>query len=534
MSSADRHQQSAMGAVSFGTMEFNHTGSWRYLRPLHEERLAPCRRGCPAGTDLPRVLHLAAAGEMERAVRLLVQRNPLPAVCGRVCYQPCRLHCSRQQLDTPVEIRAVERVLGEIAADLTWELTTPLRQERVAVVGAGPAGLTCAWYLAQAGLRVRIYDSEQEPGGMLRVGIPTFRLPRWLLDRELRRFHALGIEFIGGVRVGRDVSVEELRRSADALFVATGAHTGKRLGFSDHPGVLNGLDFLRTVNAGQRPDLGSRVVVIGGGNTAMDVARAARRLGAQVTVAYRRSPAEMPAQPEEREGAAEEGVDFLFQVTPVQLAGTPGSLTLYCERVELGTPDASGRRRPVAVPGTRFPIECSTLIVAVGELPDPELVSNANSLTGVFVGGDALTGPGTVPAAIASGRSNASRILEFLALPPVPSWEPKALLDPARINLAYFRRSPAARPVTLPQELRLSSFDEVTASLAAREAAAEAERCFSCGVCTACDNCWVFCPDNAVSRSQGNYRINLDYCKGCGICAAECPRGVIELAPEPS
>jgi formate dehydrogenase beta subunit len=531
---ADFDESLTLAAVSTGTMEFNRTGSWRYLRPRHAEKLAPCRSHCPAGTDLPRVLHLAASGQFESAVRILVEHNPLPAVCGRVCYQPCQLECSRRRFDSAVEIRAAERVLGEFACELNWEVAVSPRRQRVAVVGAGPAGLSCAWYLAQAGIQVRVYDCQTEPGGMLRSGIPTFRLPRWLLDRELERFRTLGIEFELGVRLGTDLSLADLRRQADAIFLATGAHNSKQLGFSGRPGVLSGLDFLCQVNAGHRPQVGSRVVVIGGGNTAMDVARTARRLGATVVVAYRRSPAEMPAQPEERDGAAEEDVEFQFQVTPVQLSGEPGRLTLYCDRVELAEPDASGRRRPVAIPATRFPIDCSRVIVAVGETPDWEVLSNAKDQPGIFLGGDAVTGPGTVPAAIASGRVNAARILEYLGHPWTPRPEPQTSLDPARINLAYFRKSPAARPALLSRQHRLSGFEEVVASLTPGEAAAEAARCFSCGVCTACDNCWVYCPDNAVERSGGSYQINLDYCKGCGICATECPRGVVELVPEPS
>lgn len=522
----------AAGVVSTGTMEFNQTGSWRYLRPEHHERLAPCRRRCPAGTDIPRVLQLAAAGRLEDAARLILQANPLPAVCGRVCYHPCQQECSRRELDAAVEIRAVERVLGEIACDLEPCRQQPERGERVAVVGAGPAGLTCAWYLSLAGFPVTIFDAEQAPGGMLRAGIPVFRLPRGLLDRELGRFRRLGIEFVNNCRVGRDRSMEDLSREFQAVFVATGAHQSKQLDFSARPGVYGGLDFLRRVNAGERPDVGRKVIVIGGGNTAMDVARAARRLRAEVLVAYRRSPAEMPAQPEELNDAVEEGVEFLFQVTPTSLHGKPGSLVLNLERVELGEPDETGRRRPVTVLGSRHPVSCTSVIIAVGESPDLPLTEEIRQWPGLFVGGDAESGPGTVPAAIASGRQSAFRIMRFLGDPAMPAPLPADPLNAGRLNFAYFRAAPPAVSARAPLAARMGGFGEVVGSLTEDQAVKEAERCFSCGVCTHCDTCWVFCPDNAVVKLADGYRINLAYCKGCGICAVECPRGVIDLVAE--
>lgn len=532
--STSNHPATPIGVVSTGTMEFNHTGSWRYLRPEHKERLAPCRRRCPAGTDIPRVMQLAAEGRLEEAARVILRTNPLPAVCGRVCYHPCQEECSRIEMEGAVEIRAVERLLGEIACRLDPLETGPVRDRRVAVVGAGPAGLSCAWFLALNGFRVRVFDSEEQPGGMLRIGIPQFRLPRPLLDRELGRFRRLGVEFVQNFRLGRDRDLESLRKEFDAVFVATGAHKGRKLPFSSRPGVYGGLEFLRLLNAGTAPRVGSKVVVIGGGNTAMDVARAARRLGAEALVAYRRSRTEMPAQPEEVEEAAEEGVEFQFLVAPTDFRDENGHYLLALERMELGAPDETGRRRPVVIPGSECTVECSAVVVAAGESAELPLSGEPSDWPDVFVGGDAETGPGTVPAAIASGRRRAFEIMEFLGFPGEPPVIPEDPLNSTRLNLAYFLPSTAVKPSRLPLAGRLTGFDEILAPIDREQAIGEATRCFTCGVCNSCNTCWIFCPDNAIERVDSGYRINLTYCKGCGICAVECPRGVIDLVPEAS
>ncbi|MFZ0429764.1 MAG: FAD-dependent oxidoreductase, partial [Acidobacteriota bacterium] len=277
-------------AVSNASMAYNHTGSWRYLRPEMTEKLAPCRRRCPAGTDIPRVLGLVAENRLEDAWRVILETNPLPAICGRVCYAPCEGECTRSQLDEGLAVQAVERIVGEQALTLEPNPPASPREERVAVVGSGPAGLTCAYYLAAQGLRVTVYEAESQAGGMLRVGIPAFRLPREVLDSEIARIARLGVEFALGCRIGQDQDLETLRREADAVFVATGAHQSRRVPIPvDADGrIMSGLTFLRRVNLGQAPPVGRKAVVIGGGNTALDAARVALRLGAAATVFYRR------------------------------------------------------------------------------------------------------------------------------------------------------------------------------------------------------------------------------------------------------
>lgn len=442
---ADKVHGAPAVAVSSMSTRVNPTGSWKYIRPLFRDRVAPCNQGCPVGIDIEGYMNLAREGRTEEAIDLLLAENPMPATTGRVCYHPCERACNRATLDHAVSIHAVERALGDKA--LERPLPPPAertRRERIAVVGAGPAGLSCAWQLARLGYAVTVYEAEAEPGGILRYGIPEYRLPKDVLAREIDRIRALGVEFRCNARVGREITFAEVEHH-DAVFVATGVHKSRRLGVVGEglPGVRPGLDFLAEINRGGRPDVGRRVVVVGGGNTAMDCARSAVRLGAEVTVLYRRGRAEMPANPEEIEAAVCEGVKFEFLAAPDAILGDARRLPcepldgveasfdevrigaeelrvtgVRCVRMALGEPDASGRRRPEPVPGSCFALDADTVLTALGEEADlgflPEELAAAGHIRAgtmggtrrgmVFIGGDLLDTPHTIAFALGSGK----------------------------------------------------------------------------------------------------------------------------------
>ena len=357
-------------AMSTASTLVTRTGSWKYKRPAYHDRVAPCNAGCPVGIDIEGYLNLLREGRVDEARDLLLAEHPLPAVTGRVCHHPCENTCNRRAFDGAVAIHAVERAMG----DLAHQRPAPVhkgerRPERVAVVGSGPAGLACAYHLARFGYGVTIYESALEAGGMLRLGIPEYRLPRAVLDGDIARVVAHGVEIKCGVRLGEHVTWKELSEQFSAVCIATGAHTSRALGVPGEqlPGVQPGLVFLRDVNGGTRPDRGQRVVVVGGGNTAMDCASSAMRLGAKVTVAYRRTREQMPAIKEEVDDAMREGAEFIFLANPVEFTEAKGRVrALVAERMALGEPDASGRRRPVPT-GEHFTIDADTVLTAIGE-----------------------------------------------------------------------------------------------------------------------------------------------------------------------
>jgi NADPH-dependent glutamate synthase beta subunit-like oxidoreductase len=444
-------------AVSFTSTRDNRTGSWKDIRPVFRDRVAPCNQACPVGIDVEGCMNLVREGRVGEAIDLLLRENPLPATTGRVCYHSCERTCNRTGFDQPVAIHAVERMLGDLALETPPGIAAPRRKsERVAVIGSGPAGLSCAWHLARFGYGVTVYEAEPRPGGVLRYGIPEYRLPKSILSSEIERIAALGVEFRCGVRIGRDLPFDEIEEY-DAVFVATGVHRSRPLeiegGHLD--GVMPGLRFLREVNRGESPAIGRRVVVVGGGNTAIDCARTALRLGSDVVVLYRRGRAEMPAHPEEVEHAVCEGVRFEFLAAPdAFLAGAsdrPGApidgvaasfgedsgpspdgpvAAVRCRRTSLGEPDASGRRRPLPVEGSDFFLGADTVLLALGEDADvdfaPKIFDRAAGVvrvnpvgaTGraaVFAGGDLLDEPHTVAYALGSGKRAAIGIDHYLA-----------------------------------------------------------------------------------------------------------------------
>lgn len=526
------------------------TGQWATEQPRRQQMIPPCNHVCPAGNDVQGFLHALARDEVDEALGILLRTTPFPSICGRVCPAPCMESCNRIGLDGAVNVRQLERYAGD-HGDVTVE-PLPRRGADVAVVGSGPAGLAAAYQLRRFGYGVTVYESGDEIGGLLRTGIPAYRLPREVLDREIGRILALGVEVETGKPIDRPV-LFYLARSYDAVLVATGLQELRslRLGTADADAVVQGIDFLDRARRGEARVDGEDVVVVGGGNTAMDAARSALRLGAaSVHVVYRRTLREMPAIREEIDQAIEEGVEMDFLTLPVALGnGDAPQYRLVCRRMELGEPDESGRRRPVEVPGSDFELGCHRVILALGQSPDlavfPEgtEVREGEELLGlletpVFAVGDLATGDGTVAAAIGSGRRAALHIHGVLGgeraeasehaaeRGPVDVWRDEVIRADA-MKLHLFERQRGAAGAALPPRKRISSFDEIHQGLADPS---EAKRCLSCGVCNECDLCVTYCPEGVLKRVGRELVFDYSFCKGCGVCAAECPRNVIFMS----
>ncbi|HET9735868.1 MAG TPA: NAD(P)-binding protein, partial [Burkholderiales bacterium] len=523
----------------------NHTGTWRTERPLYVDRLPPCNGACPAGENIQGWLYHAESGNYEAAWRLLTQDNPLPAVMGRVCYHPCESKCNRANLDAAVGINSVERFLGDEAIRHGWRFAAPPAPsgKRVLVVGAGPSGLSAAYHLACLGHSVAIHEAGPVAGGMMRFGIPKYRLPREVLEAEVRRIVGLGVELRLNAKVS-DIR-ETMREGAfDAAFLAVGAHIAKRayIPAGSAAKILDALSVLRSMEGAEKPLLGRRVVVYGGGNTAIDVARTAKRLGAEeAIIVYRRTRERMPAHAFEVEEALQEGVLIKWLSTIKQAAGS--SITV--EKMAL---DASGNPQPT---GEFETLAADSVVLALGQDVDLSLLEGVPGLelkdgvvrvgpdmmtgcAGIFAGGDMVPAERTVTVAIGHGKKAARHIDAWLRgtrHAPPPKHEPATF---ERLNPWYYTDAPkTVRPV-LDIVRRQSTFDEVVNGLDESTALYEARRCLSCGNCFECDNCYGVCPDNAVIKlgPGKRFQFNYDYCKGCGICVAECPCGAIKMIPE--
>lgn len=526
----------------------NHTGSWRSERPVYVDGLPPCNHACPAGEQIQGWLYSAEDGSYETAWRRLVADNPFPAVMGRVCYHPCETACNRAQLDSAVGINSVERFLGDEAIRQGWQLPAarPATGKRVLVVGAGPAGLSAAYHLRQRGHAVEVHEAGSKPGGMMRFGIPTFRLPRDVLDSEIDRLLATGITLQLDTRVN-DLTQSMQQGSFDAVFLAVGAQLGHRayIPAGQAAQVLDALSLLSTVSDGERPQLGRAVVVYGGGNTAMDAARTARRLGADdAVVVYRRTQAQMPANQVELDEALDEGVRVRWLRTIVEIGD--GVTTL--EKMRL---DADGVPQPT---GELEQITSETVVLALGQDVDRSLLDTVPGLSiadgvvqvddtmmtgcpGVFAGGDVVPAQRSVTVGIGHGRTAAQHIDSWLGSgsgPPAPLVDLGMPVEFGQLNAWYFSDAPHAVRPRLEVARRVSDFGEVVGGLDVDTAVYEARRCLSCGNCFGCDNCFGVCPDNAVLKVETGhgYAIDLDYCKGCGLCVAECPSGAIVMEPE--
>ena len=542
-------------AVSTGDMSWNKTGSWRYMRPLYDAKVPPCTAGCPAHEKIPQYFALVKEKKYEEAWHIILQDNPMPGVLGRVCYHPCENVCNRGQYDEAIAIHNMERFVADQNKKNHFpkSFVQGERSQKIAIVGSGPAGLSAGYQLRRMGYKVTIFEAAAEPGGMLRLGIPKYRLPREVLDKEIDDIKRLGVEIKTSTAVGKDVGWEALKQEFDAVLVATGAYKPGALNIPGEnlKGVGTGLEFLKEYNTTGKAKVGKNVVVVGGGNTAIDTARSALRLGAKVTIVYRRSKAELPAVPEEIEDAIKEGVNIIFLTNPVEFIGKNKVQKVRLIRMKLAEPDETGRRRPVPIPGSEYEIEADHVLLAIGESPDLDYLGNAlkikknrldvdpfqmTSEEGVFACGDAAIGPvGTVVNAIGTGKRAAQAIHQFLTAKKIQlDPEVKNEVPYETVNLDYFIKEPRPRENQNHFTELIGNFKEVNLGLSEEDAIYEADRCFSCGTCTYCDNCLIFCPDVAISYNPDGkgYVINYDYCKGCGICVNECPRNAMSFEEE--
>jgi NADPH-dependent glutamate synthase beta subunit-like oxidoreductase len=533
------------------------------LRPVHQEKIPPCMNACPQGTDIRKLLTTVGLAEKKeidqdvaftQAFEVLVENNPFPSVCGRVCPHPCEDGCNRKEKEGAASINQLERFLGDYGLDhglgLKKHDDAGNYDEKVAIIGAGPAGLSCAFHLAKHGYPVTVFEAFDKAGGMLRYGIPAYRLPRDILDAEIKRICDMGVELKCNTSIGNDIPYEDIQKEYNAIFVGIGAHQGRplRVEGEDAENFMTGAEFLNKVNSGEKVAIGKKVVVIGGGDTAIDAARMARRMGAEAAILYRRTRTEMPAIDEEIEGAEEEGVSIELLAAPEAIVKDGDrAVKMVFKKCELGEPDDSGRRRPVPVEGSEYDVEADFFVAAISQAPSfegLEAVGNPKTWVkadewmqtendNVFGGGDVLD-LGLVTIAIGQGRRAATSIHEnFRGMEHSKPQNPPPVIEADKLKLGFYEETSREEPNHLAVEARFAEPDaEINQGLTREQAIAEAKRCMSCGSCFECGECWSYCQDQAVIKpllAGQQYKFKLEFCNGCKKCAEQCPCGYIEL-----
>ncbi len=572
--------QDFFSPVSFRDSLIFKTGSQRSERPVFLNKISPCRQSCPIGIDIPAAFHQASKGKLDEALRIYLQENPLPGICGRVCYHPCEMDCNRKDFDYPVNIRSFERFLSDHArVDVREEISTDAKKKRIAVIGSGPAGLSASYHLARLGYSVSLFEARHEIGGMLRYGIPSYRLPRAILDREIERILSLGIETHLDTDVGKILNWSEFE-SFDAVFISPGFQLGKML-FKKEASknlILTGLDFLanpRKFGFGK-----GKVLIVGGGNVAIDVARTVIRLrrgrGKEITLICPESREQMPALPEEIKEALEEGITIINEWAPRKIHQKEGTkLTVEFSRVEVERDEATGKVRIIPVGKETQEYPADKIVMAIGQAAIPLQLSEKisikengivtdrfgrTSLPKIFAGGDIRGGKAFVADAIASGKMGAMAISCFLEGKDAEaefqrcqfgdrssfsfqrfvdshqksSVDFKKVVSFNQMNSLFFYESSRNSPDQLEAAERIRTFEEVNSGFASGRVEDEISRCFRCGTCIDCENCLDFCPDLSILKDAklGLYDFDEDHCKGCGVCSVACPRNVVEMVVE--
>ena len=560
----------------------NKTGSWRFFHPKYEEKTAPCSAACPVGQDIPRIEMLASRGQLKDAWQTILDENPLPAVCGRVCFHPCESACNRDSMDDPISIHHLERFLGDAAitgkikADLD---PRPSTGKKVAIIGTGPAGLAAAYFVARLGYGCDVFEAASEPGGLLRWGIPAYRLPRDILEHEIARIENAGVRIHCKSSVNGRL-LENLKKDYDGLFVGCGYARSFMLNIEGEEFASDGLDFLNRLGVGEKISYFGTAAIIGGGNTAIDVARSLGRLGAEPLIVYRRRIQDMPAFEPEVAMAAEEGVRIMELVAPIRIRETAGDsfsslpgYELTLQKMKVSKKEISGRARVIPDGDETETIAVQNIFVAIGavaedlwQFPDSEEAKSLrlshchffDQKIPLIYGGDLASPVKSVTDAIASGKQAAmaldtyfehgtNAIEERLAGCRVgagPALSMDVYLGKDRKNRTahivnydeivsdYFQSAARNVPSTLDAGQRIRSFTEIESTLDKNAAKEEAGRCFNCGICASCDYCRLYCPEMAVMVENARRSINMDFCKGCGVCATECPRNAMALEEE--